>query len=286
MNSGVKEQGWKGDPAAQMNLFEYSDYKKYVRDRVDSLPQGGRGQYRRISEHLRMHTSLVSQIFRGPKDLTPEQAALLCSYLGLTELESQYFLGLVDLGRAGSRELRRMVESRLGELRERASQLANRLPQDRALSDVERAVFYSRWTYSAVRLLTSVEGFGDSDAIARHLGLSREAVASVLEFLLTHGLCVRDERGQLRLGAQRIHLPSTSPLVAQHHRNWRLRAMDRHEKLGSEELAFSAPLTISREDFARVREKIVKLLEEVSAVVEKSEAQELACFNIDWVRVV
>ena len=38
-------------------IFEFIDYRKFVVNRLKNLPKRGHGQFRRISEHLGMHTT-------------------------------------------------------------------------------------------------------------------------------------------------------------------------------------------------------------------------------------
>lgn len=262
-------------------LFETSDYKAYVREYIRKLPKQGRGEYTRIAAYLRVHTTLVSHIFRGDKDLTPEQACSLSAYLGHSLLEREYFLSLVEWCRAGSASLKDAKRRHIDGLRERARELANRLPQDHTLSDAERAVFYSSWQYSGVRLATSLPGINSLDTIAARLGLPDDVVSRVLTFLVAKQLVVEGESGYT-LGPQRTHVPATSPLSAQHHRNWRLRALDRLDRLSSDELAFTAPMTLARKDRSVVRAELVATIERVHALAAPSPAEELCCLTIDW----
>ena len=70
----------------------------------------GRGEFRRISLALGMHTTLVSQVFRGRKSLTEEQAGGLARYMGLGTLETDFLLKLVQRERSGSEELRKIFD--------------------------------------------------------------------------------------------------------------------------------------------------------------------------------
>src|SRR5688572_27241684 len=98
------------------SIFEFGDYKQFVRESVLAMPHRGRGQYRRMAKHMRVHTTLLSHVFRGSKELTPEQACSLGSFLELKELESDYLLALVERNRAGNAELRVAIERRLERL--------------------------------------------------------------------------------------------------------------------------------------------------------------------------
>lgn len=265
-------------------IFDYDDYRDFVRERLAQMPRRGHGQYRRMAKHMRVHTTLLSHVFRGKKDLTPEQACGLASFLQLPELEQDYLLGLVDRNRAGSKQLKQAVERRLAGLRERNQQVEHRMPGARTLSREDRATFYSQWYFSAVRLASSLPNMHDAEAIGSRLGLPRELVQSTLDFLLDVGLIAR-EGERFRLVAKRTHLGAGSPLVAAHHRNWRAQVMSRYEGMTRRDFAFTAPITLSKADFQRVRELLVETVATVSRIVEPSECEALAIFNLDWLEL-
>jgi uncharacterized protein (TIGR02147 family) len=274
----AKIDAWINMPIA---VFDYDDYKKFVREFVRELPHGGRGQYRRMAAQMRVHTTLISHVFRGNKELTPEQACALASFLGLRDLETDYLLALVERSRAGSQELTTAIDRRLAILRERHQQLEHRLPGARTLSREERATFYSQWYYSAVRLAASLPDMTSAEAIAARLKVPPELVRHALAFLIEAGL-LKHEDGKYRLAAKRTHLGASSPLAAAHHRNWRVQSMNRYEAMSARDFAFTAPISLSRADFARVRELLVQAVANVAKIVEPSSCEALAVLNIDW----
>lgn len=103
-----------------MSLFDHDDYKQFVERWLGQLPSGKRGQFRRMALHLRVHPTLMSQIFRGSRDLTLEQAFDLATYLKLTEVETEYFLTLVGQNRAGSERLRQFLKAKRVRMARRA----------------------------------------------------------------------------------------------------------------------------------------------------------------------
>ena len=107
-------------------------------------------------------------------------------------------------------------------------------------------------------------------------------MAQVLDFLIGHGLCIETE-GQIRPGPQSTHLPSTSPLIARHHGNWRVKAMERHASLALEsELAYTSPMALSRTDAVMIRETLLQSIDQVVAIVDPSPSEATYCLNIDW----
>jgi hypothetical protein len=107
-------------------------------------------------------------------------------------------------------------------------------------------------------------------------------VSAILQFLVNCGLCT-DSDGQFRLGTQTTILPSHSPFIKQHRLNWHLKAMERASHLSDDELMFSSPVSLSEKDFQRLREEMVSLIKRFYETAKTSDAERLACSNIDWV---
>lgn len=78
------------------SIFSFDDYKDFVRNRIKTMPRQGHGEMSRIAKALRMHPTRVSHIFNGEMNLTGEQACDLAKHLGLSDLEADYFLALVQ----------------------------------------------------------------------------------------------------------------------------------------------------------------------------------------------
>jgi uncharacterized protein (TIGR02147 family) len=267
------------------SIFEYENYKKLVRDWVEERPKGGHGQFKKMAEYLNVSTVLVSQIFNGDRDLTNDQAWVLTSFMGLTQLESEYFHLLVQRERAGVAALKDHLENKLKEVRARGQNLRERLPRDLELTEQDKALFYSNWYYSAARLLTSIQGYQNVDAIAARLELPRSQVAQVVEFLLSKGLCVESDRGELAMGPRRTHLEKESPYIRNRQLDWRSRGFEAMNRNDPHQMFFTGPMTLSVNGIEMVRQEILKLIDVVSKIVDKEQAQELACLNIDWFKV-
>lgn len=228
-----------------------------------------------------VHPSLVSQILKGDKQLTQDQAFALTEFFALSPLESEFFLQLVQLDRAATPKLKAHLRAKLEQIRGQSTELAKRLESKQVLSDNAKGIFYSDWSFSAVRQLTAIEKFGSVEAIARALTLPTREVRRVLDFLLEHGLC-KEENGRFQVGAQSTHLPASSPWVNVHHRNWREKAIASLKDQSDGTLFYTCPLTMAEADAPKVRELAIRFIEEVNKVVDPSPSERLYCLNIDW----
>ncbi len=267
-----------------MKVFEFSDYKVFVHKKLRDSSNKGHGQYSRIAKHLSIHTSMVSQVFNGPKHLTFEQACGVCSYFGFTELETDYFVALVQLERAGTQEAREKCQRDINRLRSQSESLKDRLTKDMVLAEADNALFYSQWYYTATKLITSIQGYNSPEAISEKLGVPLNLINKALEFLLSVGLCVEVD-GKIKPGPANTHLGADSPLVGRHHQNWRVKGFEKMGALRPSELFLTMPATLTEKDAILLRRKIVEFIDDFVKVIDASKGEALYCFNIDWFNV-
>lgn len=269
----------------QLNLFESTDYREFLEAFVKSQPRGGHGYKLKMAEALRVHPTLITQVLKGRKSFSTEQAYALAQFMGITDLEKDYFLTLIEYDRAGSVALKKFIESKLLKLRQENEKIKNRVPVYATMSEADQALFYSQWYYSALRLSCGLGEKVTAGTLAQDFDLPAELVEKILQFLMSRGLVIEKEDKTLDRGPQNTFLPSDSPLISRHHMNWRMKAMERHPRMKQDELAFSAPLTLAESEIPEIKKMCLDFIQEVSKKVSKSPAEKLTCINIDWFRV-
>jgi uncharacterized protein (TIGR02147 family) len=267
-------------------IYKFEDYKEYVRERVRSMPHRGKGQFKRIAEELGVHTSLLSQVFNGPRELSLEQACLLATYFGMDQGEREYFVLLVQLARAGNEALRQLTHDQLARLRRQASGASEDAADPKpagakiGLTDLERQTLHSNWYFSAIWLATSIPGLSTIDAIAERLSLPQGLVRQVLDFLVSAGLCAKKDGGY-RIGPNREFLYNDSPHASRNHLNWRLRAIERLPRETNRDLFYNFVASMPRDKIPEVREILREAIRKFEKLTEGKE-ETLACLNIDW----
>lgn len=269
-----------------MSIFNFTEMPSYLRDYMAQLPKKGRGESLKIARHLRVSTTLVSQVLSGEKSFTLEQAEALCTFLGLGELESEYFMLMNLQNRAGTTSLKKYWHDKMLRVRNNAVKLVNRVKVDKILTDHQQAVFYSLPIYAALQMYTSTSKQGKTlDEICKKFELSRKKAADYMRFLVEAQLC-EEQNGRFVIGIQKTHLAQGSPFLPRHHSNWRSRAILRSEDLDSEELMFTAPLSIAKKDFITLREEMASFIKKTLEKVKDSDPEEIACFNLDffWIK--
>lgn len=264
-----------------MKIFEFSDYKRFLSHFISQQPRKGRGLVKAIGEHLGIDPSQVSQVLSGTKDFTEEQVLPLARFMGLNELETEFFLTMIKIERAGTKVLKDHYLKRLEKLKTESLNLKERINQDRILGDYEKSVFYSSYLYCAIWLSTSIGDGQSLSEISERFQLPRDKVASILNFLVETQLCL-ENNGNYSLGTQHTHVERGSPFLSRHHHNWRIKALESTESIAEEEMQFTGPVSISKKDFLVVRELLLEAISNTLKKVKQSEPSDVACLLIDW----
>ena len=150
-----------------MDIFEFNNYKKYIQSWVKRQPGKGRGQWAEIARQCQVSTVLISQIFKGSKNLSLEQALKLSHYLGHLKAEREYFMTLVNLAKAGSKDLEQYYQEEVTTLKNQSLELKNRLKTHKQLSPTAQSTFYSNWIYSAIRILSGINEYNSVSKICK-----------------------------------------------------------------------------------------------------------------------
>lgn len=261
-------------------LFEYEDYKTYVNSWVESQERGGYGQYSRFAETLSITSVAVSQVFKGSRDLNLEQALKLANYFGLSEIESKYFLLLVEKARAGTKELKDFFNKQLLEIRAQSLSIKN-LIKHSELTDEDKELFYSSWIYIAIWLAADISKFSSVSKLAQKFQVPEEKIHEITRFLVDRGLLQRSSRG-FSMGKNVVHLSKDSPMILRHHFNWRMKALELIGAKDIDQLNYSAPMSLSEEAAREIHSEILKVIKKATKKASESESEKLCCLNIDW----
>jgi uncharacterized protein (TIGR02147 family) len=265
-----------------MPLFEFNDYKKFLVSYLKNLPKKGYGEAGKMAQAMGVNSTMVSQVLRGSAHLSQEQALRLAKHLGLSALETEYFMNLVSMNRAGDRETESYFAKQLQRLQQLHSTITDRLNLKSDLTEENQSQYYSHWFYSAIWLLTAIPEFQSRDAISRHTNLPLEQVNEVLGFLQQVGL-VKEEAGRYILHGTHVHVPHDSPHVRRHHINWREQASRKVETDSfANNFFFTSPTVIAEKDFEKVKKILLRSIEEITKITGPSPSEDLYCLNIDW----
>lgn len=242
-----------------------------------------RGLKSSLARAMGVSPTMMTFFLQGSKTPNLEQASELADFVKFTDFETDYLFVLIDLERSGTAKLRHKLRRKAQEMQAEAKKLSRRVRQDKQLSDEVKAIYYSNWTFTAVRNLAAIPGFDNENAIAQRLNLPIQQVRRVIEFLIANGLIARSA-GQLSYGPQTIYLGADSPFVIRHHQNWRHQAIEKMNQGREDDLFITSPMSLSKAVVEEIRRSLPEFFEAILKKTGPSDSEESYCFNLDWFR--
>jgi uncharacterized protein (TIGR02147 family) len=265
------------------DIFDYRDYKAYVRAMISSQSKGGRGIRMALAKAMGSPVSHISQVLGGSSHFSMEQAEAVNGYFGHTEEEAGFFLLLLQLSRAGTPALKKRLQNQIQQIIEKRLVLKDRLGVKSSITSEDQTTFYSSWLYGAIHVMLSIKKFQSKEAISSYLGISLKRTAEILEFLVSIGLAVQKEPGRFEIGTSRIHLGNDSPMISKFHTNWRMQAVRSLEKENfKNDLHYSSVVTVSDSDVVKIKSILVKNIDEIKSIIRESPEEGVHCFSIDF----
>lgn len=267
--------------AKPLNLFDFSDYRKYLSAWLLEAKAQKTSSLSKLAEVAQVHATFLSHVLNGTKQLSLEQAALISEFISHTQFEREYFFILIHIDRAGNKKLKDYWLEKKIILEKEKNKLSHRIDKHKVLNLEQRATYYSSWIYAAIWVSTSCEGAQTLTKIKERFNIPQKQIEDALHFLVESGLCI-EEKGNYKMGEVHVHEPNESPFVVKHHMNWRMRAIQKMDLRESNELFFTAPMSLSQEDFLSIREKLNLVIKDIITQAKDSPAEDVFCFNIDF----
>ncbi len=267
-----------------MTIFDFENYRLYIAKKIERLPKRGRGEFRKLALATKTSPVFITQVMKGDRDFTPDQALLVAEHFGLSTFQRKYLLRLVDLARAETPKYRDIIKNELKEMRDQSKKVTHQVEKSLKLSDEATSVLYSNWYYLAIWSLTAIPGLDQIETIASYLSLNRKKASEALEFLIKQGLVV-EVNGKLRMGPNLVHLDAESPQISRHHQSWRLQAFSKYEKIESENLFYTAPVTLSEKDATQIRNSLLEMISRTVKQISESPSEKFYCLCLDWFKV-
>ncbi len=266
-------------------IFKFADYKAFLLEEEAERGKIQRGFRSRMAEALSCQPAFISQVLNKGAHFSPEQAFRIARLLILETDEIEYFLCLVEYGRAGTHELKEYVKEKLDQLQEKNLEIQKRVGPSGRLTPEVQATFFSHWQYAAIQVLTTIPEYRTLDSIAAALKLSRETVARVIVFLTSVGL-LQERKGEFVPGTALIHLQRDSPHSGTYHSNWRLAAIQAIKEPRVTDVHYSTVSSVSREDFKKIRAHLVDQIQLYVETVQPSNEETLCAFNLDFFELI
>lgn len=267
----------------EKSVFEFRDYKAYLLSRTG--PSGTRtGKRSGIASAAKCNTAYVSQVLNGSSHFSLEQAEKIGREFGHTEEETHFFLLLVQMCRAGSRDLRAYFENQIDQILEQRLNIQKRLGMRKTLLPADQSAYYSSWYCAAIHVALSVPDLRRAEQLSKYFDLPIAKVRKTLAFLVSVGLA-KEKSGLFEIGETYIHLGKDSENILKHHTNWRLKALENLIKEDDIDVHYASAITISKKDAFRLKDSIIDSIRQMNKQVVESKEEEVYCFTTDFFRL-
>lgn len=256
----------------KLNIFEYTDFRQFIADRLDEL-QAENPKYSRryICHKLGLASNnYLKMILDGARTLTDKLAPKLAETLGLSEQETDFFLDLVTYNQSKTTEAKKKA---LEDLR-----LHRRFVKVQRMT-IDAFDYIADPLTLTMRELAALDDFSeDPEWISAHLlrPATARQIQDAIATLERLGQLVRDESGRLRVadahqdaGEQLGSVP-----VRTYHLNMLKLAGEAMELPVSQRYFQGLTVSIPASAYGRVVEKIQEAVEDIRRIVDESTPSE------------
>ena len=246
-------------------IFEYSDYRRFLRDFYRARKASEAGfSYRLFSRRAKLGSpNYLKLVIDGERNLSPKMARRFGEACGLEGDALECFEALVSCVEAADPAERERSRKRLARFRQRRQ--VHRIAED-------RAAYYSSWYVSVIRELCVCPGFRESPAwIAKQLvpRIRASEARRAVELLLRLGMLVRDEEGRLRQSEALVTsgAEASRSLVAEYHRVMMRHAGESIDRVPREQRDISSlTVALSAEGLERFKKRLQEFRRELLAM--------------------
>jgi uncharacterized protein (TIGR02147 family) len=242
------------DPPKALNLFEYTDYRAFLKDWYRHRQQSdGKLSYRRLAADIGFKSpGHFSLIVNNKANLSLKILDRFIRYLGLNKKESEFFQTLVLYNQAKGLEDKTRYFDRL---------LSFRQNRFRSISAAQYE-FYEKWYYSAVREVLAVHVFkGDFRALGKAIepAITAEEARKAIETLKRLGMINRDAQGAWHRVDPVLSSGTETPTVAVQSLLVQSLDLAKHalDSIPREERILStATVSVSQKTYEEIREEV------------------------------
>jgi hypothetical protein len=264
-------------------LYRCRSYQEFMSSTlVDADGKRIRGAVSEMANHIKCHSTFISQVIKGKADLSVDQIYLLASFCDLSESEVEYLINLYQMNRAGSHTTKKYFETRLKTLQDKSLNIKERLKREFVLAEEFHAQYLSSWLPQALHLFCQLPRQRDTASIAQYFRLPAADVLQTLQRLKEWGL-IEEMNGEYLSIVSNLHFEGERPLTNLMHMSWRSKVLSSlQETPKSENVHFSSCFAVTTEAALEVRCFLIDTIERVAKIVDASEAREVHGLCMDF----
>ncbi len=144
-----------------MNIFDYFDYRKYLKDYYENKKkQNFFFSYRYVGKKVELDPGYLVKVLQGKHHIAQKTISKFIKLCKMDENEGEYFENLVYFGKAKSEKQIKLYFEKLLSLKDAKT----------IKTEPNQYEYYQKWYYSAIRSLIGCIGFkGDYKSLAEKL---------------------------------------------------------------------------------------------------------------------
>ncbi len=255
-----------------LNLFEYTDYRAFLKDRLEELKNGdGRYSYRFLANRLGLSSkSHLKMVVDGSRHLSEPLASKLADLLCLNARETDFFMELVRFAKARNDRQKREILARL----RRKSRFL-----DVHRVELERLDYLNDDLTLTLREMAALKDFSEDPQwiASRYRGRAgKKKIEQALERLLEMGLLARNETGKLE--AVHAHQDVSGDIANVALRSFYKRMFQKASaslEISREERHLGGyTMTLSQDAYVQVTEILQDAVTKIRRVVDEDDAPE------------
>lgn len=265
------------------DLFDLRDYREFVL-RVFALHgERQRWTYSKAAKFCGVQPTYFSNVLKGRADFSEDQVFLLCEYLKLDAIASEFLQLCHRYQRSQQKRRRDLLLAQLSALAERARSRAQRLAAEPVTlsSSSNDLLFYLDPRHQLLWLALGLEPrLENLHKVGQALGISAANTEQLLELLQSTGR-IRTEKDKFVKARVQSHLGADSPLVGIHQEALRRLSLERMRALGRDEFqSLSATFTASKKDRVAIQEIMSTAMENLRRLIQLSTHKDDSLFQV------
>jgi uncharacterized protein (TIGR02147 family) len=248
------------------NVFDYTDFRKFLQDRYAELKADNPSfTYRHIANHVGFSSpGFLTQICQAKSNLPERMIPDLSKVLGLRRIESRYFALMVCFNQARSHnEKKKYFERMLVFKKGRVKTV-----------DPDEYLFYDKWYYSAIRALLSYYHFdGDFKKLSKLIqpSITPLEAQKAISVLVKLGFVAKNSDNAYTLTQKHITtgLDTDAVVINNFVINTLEIAKDAFYRFQKEQRSFSSlTLSISKAGYSAIKNRTDQFRKELVEIVE------------------
>lgn len=270
-----------------MNLFEYTSYKKLIKDKVSDMKQlNSKYTFDGLALSMNVHKPYLSKVLNQKGNFTSDQLFKCCQYLKLSETEKNYFLMLYEENTSSLPDRKNALNDGLDKLRRKvlkSSSIYNE--DDSAASSLQMTNYFIDPYYPLIHMFLLVKKFRENtELIADRLGLSKEKLGEYVESL--HNLNIIEKRGkEITVQKEFVRLPENSHMITAFRSLSKIKSLEKINQTSIDNyLSMHVFFTADELGRNKIQKLFLEFLEEAKKIADKSKSEEVLQLNFDLLK--